>query len=335
MLQFPAHFAEEKEFTLKPVRQINWMELSGLLVGVFITFAVMVFGAVLYAKLFSTGVIGVEEYKLYSNFEKAQGLHSGTTVQISGVDVGHVSDLKIDPSGKVRMEFTIKKEFQQWITDSSSIYAIRDQNVISERVVNIDIRKGEGRVLQDGEMITAGKAQDIETVLETVNQVLERVTVLINEADTLVSLVMDTGTTVGALLGSKTIYEKLNTQLDRLDRFSYTGTILLNEMNSEIPPLLYRADTITQQLSVLTTGLENTPEKINGTFRSLDTIFVKMNGAIDSLGGMMGNVSGVVSRGEETLQNADDLLEGLSSMWIIRRSMPVRDSVPFVAEDKW
>jgi len=311
------------------------MELSGLLVGVFITFAIMVFAGVLYAKLFSTGVIGVEEYKLYSNFEKAQGLHSGTTVQISGVDVGHVSDLKIDPSGKVRMEFTIKKEFQQWITDSSSIYAIRDQNVISERVVNIDIHKGEGKVLQDGEMITAGKAQDIETVLETVNQVLERVTVLINEADTLVSLVMDTGTTVGALLGSKTIYEKLNTQLDRLDRFSYTGTILLNEMNSEIPPLLYRADTITQQLSLLTTGLENTPEKINGTFRSLDTVFVKMNGAIDSLSGMMGNVSGVVSRGEETLQNADDLLEGISNMWIIRRSMPVRDSVPFVAEDKW
>ncbi|MCK9182266.1 MAG: MlaD family protein [Fibrobacteraceae bacterium] len=317
------------------MRQINWMELSGLLVGVFITFAIMVFAGVLYAKLFSTGVIGVEEYKLYSNFEKAQGLHSGTTVQISGVDVGHVSDLKIDPSGKVRMEFTIKKEFQQWITDSSSIYAIRDQNVISERVVNIDIHKGEGKVLQDGEMITAGKAQDIETVLETVNQVLERVTVLINEADTLVSLVMDTGTTVGALLGSKTIYEKLNTQLDRLDRFSYTGTILLNEMNSEIPPLLYRADTITQQLSLLTTGLENTPEKINGTFRSLDTVFVKMNGAIDSLSGMMGNVSGVVSRGEETLQNADDLLEGISNMWIIRRSMPVRDSVPFVAEDKW
>ena len=70
---------------LKPVRKINWMEMSGLLVGVFITFALMVFLFVFYARLTSAGVIGVEEYKLYSFFEKAQGLHPGTEVQINGV----------------------------------------------------------------------------------------------------------------------------------------------------------------------------------------------------------------------------------------------------------
>ena len=32
----------------KPIKQINWMEISGLLVGVFFTVAVTVFGLVLY-----------------------------------------------------------------------------------------------------------------------------------------------------------------------------------------------------------------------------------------------------------------------------------------------
>lgn len=320
---------------LKPIRQINWMELSGLLVGVFLTIAILVFGAVLYAKLFSTGIIGVEEYRLYSNFEKAQGLRSGTKVQISGVEIGHVSEVKMDPSGAVRMEFTIKKEFQNWITDSATIYAIRDQNVISERVVNVDIRKGVGSVLNDGDYLPAGRAQDIETVLETVNQVLERVTVLIDAADTLVALVMDTGTTVGALLGSKTIYEKLNTQLDRLDRFSYTGTVLLEDLNEHLPVLLMRSDTITRDLATLTSGIQNVPGKLDRMFSSIDTVVNHMDGVVDSVNVMTQTIGGFIQSGEATLEDADDLMKGISNMWIIRRSMPQKDSIPFVAEESW
>lgn len=320
---------------LKPVRKINWMDLSGLLVGVFVTFAVMVFFTVLYARMTSAGVIGIEEYKLYSNFEKAQGLHAGTDVQISGVSVGHVSGMKIESSGMVRMEFTIRREFQPWITDKATIFAIRDQNVISERVINIDVRRGEGRVLDDGEMIAAGKAQDIETVLETLDDVLGRVTVLINEVDTLVALTMDTGTTIGALLGSKTIYEKLNIQLDRLDHFSYAGTILLDKVGSSLPGILYRTDSLTRKLSTMTDELEGAPKKIDGVFTSLDGIFGHLNGTMDSLSQVVGSLNGVVSQGEETLKNADDLVAGASNMWIFKRSMPRRDSVPLVAEDAW
>lgn len=320
---------------LKPVRKINWMDLSGLLVGVFITFAVMVFGAVLYARMVSTGVIGVEEYKLYSNFEKAQGLHAGTDVQISGVSVGHVSGMEIEASGKVRMEFTIRKKFQPWITDKATIYAIRDQNVISERVINVDVRKGEGRMLEDGETVTAGKAQDIETVLETLNEVLERVTVLIDAADTLVALTMDTGTTIGALLGSKMIYEKLNTQLDRLDHFSYEGLILLGDLSNSLPRILHSTDTLTQNLNAMVRDLNGTPQQVNHIFHSFDDVFHRLNGTLDSLNQVVGNIGGMVSRSEETLQNADLLMEGLSNIWLVRRSIPKRDSVPFIAEDAW
>lgn len=320
---------------LKPVRKINWMDLSGLLVGVFLTFTLMVFLFVLYARLTSVGVIGVEEYKLYSYFDKAQGLHPGTEVQINGVRVGHVSDLKIDASGKVRMEFTLRREFQPWITDRAMIFAIRDQNVISERVINIDVSKGEGRILDDGDMIVAGKAQDIETVLETLNEVLERVTVLIDAADTLVALTMDTNTTIGALLGSKLVYEKLNTQLDRLDYFSYEGVKLLDVLSGEVPRILYRTDTLTQKLFTMTDALEGTPQKVNNLFNSIDDVFGRLNGTVDSLGRMVGGVNDLVTRGEETLHSADNLIEGASNMWIIRRSIPKRDSVPFVAEDAW
>ena len=184
-------------------------------------------------------------------------------------------------------------------------------------------------------MITGGKAQDIETVLETLNEVLERVTVLIDAADTLVALTMDTNTTIGALLGSKLVYEKLNTQLDRLDYFSYEGIRLLDVLSGEVPRILYRTDSLTQKLFSMTNEMENVPQKIDNAFLSLDRFFGQMNGAMDSLNRMVGGVNGLVSQGEETLLNADNLIEGASNMWIIRRSLPKRDSVPFVAEDVW
>ena len=202
------------------------MEISGLLVGIFFTVAVMVFAIVLYAKLFSTGMIGVEEYRLHSNFEKAFGLRPGTRVQISGVDVGQIGEMEIEGEG-VKMEFIIRKQYQNLITDSAQVFAMRDQNMISARIINIDIRRGKGRVLQDGDYLPPGQAQDIETVLETANELLGRVNELIDVADTLLGMAMDTGTTIGALFGSRLLYDNLNRQLNRIDDMTYIGKKVL------------------------------------------------------------------------------------------------------------
>ena len=36
-----------------------------------------------------------------------------------------------------------------------------------------------------------------------------------------------------------------------------------------------------------------------------------------------------------TRGNADDLMEGISNIWIVRRNMPSKDSVPFMVETLW
>ncbi len=319
---------------MKVVRQINWTELSGLLVGVFFAVALIVFGVTFYTKLITSGIIGVEEYKLYSNFEKALGLHTGTKIQISGVDVGRISDMYIQESG-VRMEFTIRSEYKNWITDSAMVFAIRDQNVISARVINIDVKKGKGRILEDGDYLPAGKAQDIETVLETTNELLLRVNVLIDAADTLVEMAMDTGTTIGALLGSRLLYDNLNQQLMRLDRMTYIGTNILNNLHVRMPGLFDRMDTITEDVIVLLGDVKDVPQKLDRTFTSLDTVLYRMDGLVGQLGGVTVSLDQFIGNGEQTLQSAEDLITSISNMWIIRRSIPKKDSIPFVVETLW
>lgn len=333
---------------LKPIKQINWMEMSGLLVGVFFTVAVMIFGLVLYTKLFTSGMIGVEEYKLHSTFDKALGLRPGTRVQISGVDVGQISDMKIQGDG-VFMEFTLRKQFQEWITDSAQVYAIRDQNLISARVVTIEAHRGKGRVLQDGDYLPPGKAQDIETVLETANEILGRVNLLIDAADTLVGMAMDTGTTIGALFGSRALYDNINRQLIRLDHITLSGSkaiqqvsMLMDTLQNSMPPLLNRFDMVANDVSSMMAELKPLPQKVDGLLGKVDGMMGKVDGTFERVDGLLNEVGQVTSglsdfmeSTEQTLQSADDLMAGISNMWIIRRSMPNKDSVPFIVETLW
>lgn len=332
----------------KPLKRINWMEISGLLVGVFFTVAVMVFAIVLYAKLFSTGMIGVEEYRLHSNFEKAFGLRPGTRVQISGVDVGQIGEMEIEGEG-VKMEFIIRKQYQNLITDSAQVFAMRDQNMISARIINIDIRKGKGRVLEDGDYLPPGQAQDIETVLETANELLGRVNELVDAADTLIGMAMDTGTTIGALFGSRLLYDNLNRQLTRIDDITFVGkkvliqtSGLLDTMQNQVPVLLGKVDDIADNVSGIMTELKPMPQKVDALMGNIDSMMGKVDNTFGRVDGLLNQVSLVTSglsdfmeTTEQTLQNADDLMAGISNMWLVRRSMPSKDSVPFMVETLW
>ena len=317
--------------------------MSGLMVGVLSTVAAMIFSLVLYHYLFDTGVIKVKEYKLYSTFEKALGLRPGTRVQISGVDVGQITDMKINSDGfGVVMEFSIRQEFQPLITDSSTVFAIRDQNLISARVINIDIKKGRGRILQDGEFLPAGKAQDIETVLETTNELLGRVNSLIDAANTLVDMALDTGTTMGALFGSRTLYDNLNRQLYRLDEITYLGknvlrktTGLLDTMRTDIPQLVGRANEITNNVGSLIEDFKPLPGQVTSLLNSMDSTVGRMDNLVNDFGSVTIGLQDFMNTTESTLQSADDLMTGMSKMWLFRSYVPKHDSVPFVVETLW
>lgn len=319
------------------------MEMSGLLVGVVSTVAVMIFSLVLYHYLNDNGVIKVKEYTLHSKFEKALGLRPGTRVQISGVDVGQIKNMKINSDGNgVIMDFAIRQEFQPLITDSASVYAIRDQNVISARVINIDIRNGKGNILQDGDTLTAGKAQDIETVLETTNALLGRVNRLVDAADTLIAMALDTGTTMGALFGSRALYDNLNRQLFRLDEITFIGknvlkktSFLLDTMKTDVPRLVSRANEITDNVSNLLEDFKPLPGQVTSLLNSMDSTVGRVDNLVTDFGTVTTGLQDFMNTTENTLQSADDLMNGMSKMWLLKGNIPKHDSVPFVVETLW
>ena len=327
---------------IQRIKQINWMEMSGLLVGVISTVAIMIFSLVFY-HYFEDRFSQSKDYKLHSTFDKALGLRKGTRVQISGVNVGQITDMKINTDGRgVLMEFSIKQEFQPLITDSATVYAIRDQNLISERVITIDIKNSKGRILEDGDNLPAGPAQDIETVIETTNELLGRVNTLIDAANTLVDMALDTGTTMGALFGSRTLYDNLNRQLYRLDEITYVGknvlkktSFLLDTMNTSVPALVNRANEVTDNVGNMLDDIKPLPGQMTSLLNSMDSTVGRVNNLVTDFGTVTTGLQDFMNTTESTLQSADDLMNGISKMWLFRNNVPKHDSVPFVVETLW
>jgi phospholipid/cholesterol/gamma-HCH transport system substrate-binding protein len=162
-------------------------------------------------------------------------------------------------------------------------------------------------------------------------------------------MAMDTGTTVGALFGSRALYDNLNTQLRRLNDITLAGksalfktSNLLDTLHSSVPGLLHKVDGITDDVSGMMTELKPLPGKVDNLMGNVEGMMGKIDGTMGKVDGLLKEVGQVTSglsdfmeSTEQTLQNADDLMTGISNMWIIRRSMPSKDSVPFMVETLW
>ena len=162
-------------------------------------------------------------------------------------------------------------------------------------------------------------------------------------------MALDTGTTIGALFGSRLLYDNLNRQLNRLDDITFVGKKVLfqasglfDTMQVQVPVLLGKVDGIADNVSGMMTELQPMPQKLDNLLGNVDGMMGKVDNTFNRVDGLLNEVSLVTSglsdfmeATEQTLQNADDLMAGVSNMWIVKRSLPSKDSVPFMVETLW
>ena len=291
--------------------------------------------------------MGKKEYTLYSNFVSGQGLRKGTAVQINGVDIGRVEEVSLTDSlsssgkGFVKLKLRLDAQYKHWITDASVAYATRDQNIISERVINIDIAQRGNKILDDDEYLIAGTAQDIETVLKTANDVLvtateliERVGHLAMAADTLIGTIRDTSTTIGALLGSKILYDNLDSTVVRLLSLSSAADDIFKVLNTGMPKIVAFADTFSTDASGLLSNIGDLTGNASGVITSLDTTIKNLSGMVNELSSITQPLGTLITDGSRTLNRTDDVMTGVSKFWFLRSKVPKRDSIPLL-EDAW
>lgn len=215
-------------------------------------------------------------YRLVTDFENADGVHSGTDVVIAGLRAGSVEYVELLENNKIRVSFEILERFKSKIKEDSQAQLIRPF-VIGERVLELTVGSKESPTVKENAMIKSHETLDIISVLSgrklgdylgTMNGLLSNMQILIEAfANTeRTTSIVKTFDQIEPLVRNLNVMSeeviKLSRQATRRDNL---GTVLANlstttqQLNQVIPIVMERSPEfgkdmtkIMQNLAVLT-----------------------------------------------------------------------------------
>ncbi len=306
--------------------RLNFHRHKNLLTGFFVSSCLVVFCVGLLVLFQKKGVFE-RRYTLSAVFESGIGLRQGTDVLFNGVHIGQVGAIKLynDPasessSGKVVLELVIEKRFQEFITDRSVAFALRDKNLVSDRVINIERLSPGGRILDDGDLIAVSYSRDIESVLTGLAALMGKTDQLLSSIGTVVAMSQDSSSTVGAMLGSRALYDRLFNSLDRLDTVMVQGKDMLagiqgleQTVSATAGPMLANADSAIKALQNASVQAELLSVNANHLAERGETLLDK--------------VDAILLDGAGKIDQAGNLMDAASKLWFIRGKMhpPVKE----------
>lgn len=150
--------------------------LDELKVGIFVSVGlalvmVMVFMIGSESRMFQ------RQYKLFTNFKNISGLRVGAPVQLAGLRVGYVDDIKL-PDDAARQEITvvlrIHKKYQNRIR-SDSVATIETQGLLGDKFVYVSIGSEAQAVIPDRGILPSKETASIFSLAEKAGTVMDNI----------------------------------------------------------------------------------------------------------------------------------------------------------------
>jgi phospholipid/cholesterol/gamma-HCH transport system substrate-binding protein len=149
-------------------------------VGVFFLACLAVFAVV----WFSVLDFQIEQgFELKARFDSAQGLVPGAQVQIAGIKVGSVKEIRFDSdTGKAVVVMEIDPRYRDSIPEDS-VVRMKSKGLLGDQLIVIEVGKPNARKLQTGEEIkTVQEPADTEKILQTLGYVAQDLQILTRQA---------------------------------------------------------------------------------------------------------------------------------------------------------
>lgn len=303
-----------------------------LLTGFFVASALITFAVLLITLAHKKGVFELR-YTLSAVFENGVGLRQGADVLFNGVKVGRVEAVNLaggggptSPTGKVVLDLDIDRKYQGFITRRSVAFALRDKNLVSDRVINIETLAPGGAVLQGGDTVAVSESRDIETVLSGLTRLMGKMDVLINSIDEIVVMTKDPNSTVGAMLGSRELYDRLLQGVNRVDTAVGEGRAVLSQV-------MMIGDTVNASLGAFLARADTTSTRMVKTAEEVEKLSVHANLLAGQGEVILKRVDDMMLQGAGKMEQAGDLMDAVSKLWFIRGKMGVKGEYPVLMNE--
>ncbi len=276
------------------------LTFSELRVGIFMLSALLITAFLI---LNSTGSFNPFEKKmrLKVRFETADGLHAGADVQLAGVSVGKVEEVRFlppDSPDSERIEATLSvvqeldnKPISELIRTDSRAQLVATSVLGNDKIVNISPGTSKGIPVDENAMLPTSSSVGLNQLTTTGNDLLTQINKLAIPANEILQKANQGEGTLGRVLNDETLYRsldgavndtrdtmtRLQATLDRLNRGEGSAGKLIND-----PTLYNNLNKTVAQLEAISSDIRSGRGSA-GKFLNDDALYHETRDAVAEL----------------------------------------------------
>ena len=217
------------------------LSISQVRVGIFVLAALLILGFLI---INSTGTFNPFEKKmrLKARFVSADGLHSAAQVQLAGVTIGKVEDVKFLPPDTpsdehVEATMTVQLQFQgrpvnEYIRSDSTAQLIATSVLGNEKLINITPGSSQGDPIAENAVLESSSPVSINQLTETGNDLLKQINKIAVPANEILNKANRGEGTLGRVVNDESLYRNLDQAVAETKDTMSKLQITLNKVNS-------------------------------------------------------------------------------------------------------
>lgn len=254
-------------------------------VGVFVSLALLL-GMIILFQLGSQNKLFQRQYTLYTNFKDISGLRTGAPVQLAGLNVGFVEDIRF-PKDLLIREITVVLRIDRHYQDrirTDSVATINTQGLLGDKFIFVSVGSEGSAVIPNKGVLSSKETTSIFSLAEKAGDIMNDISLASKSiSNMLKSAEGDKG---GEF---KSSLQSIRNTLSQIETGKGLMHALIYEPKGEMV-VSNLADTM-KAVKEITTGVsEGTKEKTAGLIKNMQQISVDLK-----------EIMGSIRRGEGTL----------------------------------
>jgi len=262
-----------------------------LYVGLFVTFLIISV-AFLFAFIMDKKGFFDEYATYYFKTEFANNFYVGMPLNVSGFEIGNISNLVLTDTGEVKVFFRVKERNQKWICEDTLL--MLDKPLIGSPTISVHTALNSEKLAKDSELKIIIR-DDINDLIVKLQPILNEVEQIIHSINT---ITQNFASKEGPLEKSLKNVEKLTAKLAKSDALLTTitgdanSTAALNASLTQSEMIFNDIRELTTELNkmlkmveddiVLPTG--ETVKNVNIIFTDIQKKLEKLDGVVDTVG---------------------------------------------------
>lgn len=260
-----------------------------------------------------------ETFTVKTYFPSVEGIRIGSSVRLSGINVGSVSDIKIadDPSGKVEVTMKINSEVRKFIRLDTKA-TIETEGLVGNKIIVLIIGTSDAPIVQDGGFIMSKPPVNFGEIVEETQEMLGYLNEITKNFAEISQNINQGKGTLGKIFNDESLYsssveltktaqKSLNSITEKIYQFS----VIFDELTRGLNTLVVKLDKAATGLDSLTGDLR----KGKGTIAAL----INERGLYDTLGVAIYNLSQTILEAKRGLEKFSENMEALKHNWLFKK----------------